>query len=117
MEETDVEVEMDAGLEEGKKVIENAKELERGLKEVFGSSALTTQVKDKGNRVSVKGDGWSFVVRGDVSLVFKPGGASYRIVRDVGDLENVEEKDDGGVSFVFTDEESITLRRGVEHRS
>lgn len=117
MEETDVEVEMDTGAEGGKKVVENAKELERSLKEVFGSSALTTQVEDKGDRVSVKGDGWGLVVRGDVSLVFKPGGASYRIVRDVDNLENVEQKDDGGVSFVFADGERMTLRRGVEHRS
>lgn len=115
MEGTDVEVEMNTDAGDTETVVEKAEELERELKEVFGSSALTTQVKEEGDRVSVNGDGWGFVVRGDESLVFKPGGAAYRIVRDMDDLETVEQKDDGGVSFVFADEK-ITLRRGVEHR-
>jgi superoxide dismutase len=94
----------------------DAEELESALKEVFGSSALTTHVEDEGDRVSVKGDGWGFVVRRDGTLVFEPGGTAYRIVRSTDALETVEQKDDGGVSFVFADE-SITLSRGVEHRA
>ena len=103
------------GREDGEKA-NNAEELERVLKDFFGGSALTTQIEDEGDRVSVKGDGWGFVVGRDGSLVFKPGGTAYRIVRSIDDLETVEEKDDGGVSFVFADER-ITPRRGVEHRA
>ena len=96
-------------------VARDAETLERGLKELFGISALATRIDDDGDRVVVNGDGWEFVVRDDGSLVFKPGGSAYRIVRGIDALERVE-NEGKGVSFVFGNEK-ITLRRGVEHRA
>ena len=106
--DVNVEVETD----EGTTVVDEARELESRLKRTFGNAALTTRVEEEGERVVVTGDGWKFIARGD-DVVFVPGGASYRIVRSVEDLESVEH--DGDVVFDFGDEQ-IALRRGVEHR-
>jgi len=112
MEDIEVEVKTDDGAE----VVENARELQRRLKRTFGNAGLTTRIEEQGERVVVNGDGWQFTARRDETVVFKPGGTPYRIVRDANALESVEKNDaDGGVVFVFEDEE-ITLRRGVEHR-
>ncbi|MDZ7687694.1 MAG: hypothetical protein U5J64_03055 [Halobacteriales archaeon] len=112
--DADMEVEI-TKQDEPSEVARDAEALERGLKELFGSSALTTDIEEKDDRVSVNGDGWGFVVRGDGSLVFKPGGSAYRIVRSTDALEKVENEGEG-VSFVFGNEK-IKLRRGVEHRA
>lgn len=89
-------------------------ELEQGLKQVFGDSAFATRVEEDGDRVVVDGESWKFVARRSGRLVFKPGGAAYRLVRRTEDLEAVE-SDGDNVSFVFDDEE-IVLGRGVGHR-
>lgn len=115
--ETDVEVEMMEDLDEVEKVVVTMEDLERGMKEMFGGWALTTRIEKERNRVVVAGDGWQFSFEGDGRLVFKPDGASYRLVRSVEGLESVgheEGDEEKAVSFVFP-EEKITLRRGVEH--
>lgn len=118
MDETDADIDVEVEItkqDEPGEVARDAEALERSLKELFGSSALTMDVEEKDDRVSVNGDGWGFVVRGNGSLVFKPGGTAYRIVRSTDALEKVE-NDGEGISFVFGNEK-ITLRRGVEHRA
>ncbi|MGK2230735.1 MAG: hypothetical protein ACI9QA_000895 [Methanobacteriota archaeon] len=109
--EQDVSVEVEE--DDGVTVVEEARELERRLKKEFGRTALTTRVEDEGESVVVNGDGWQFTARGD-EVVFKPAGTPYRNVRNVADLEAVG-KEDGGVTFVFGDEEFV-LGKGVEHR-
>lgn len=109
-ENVEVEVETD----DGREVVEDARELESRLKRTFGRSALTTRVEEEGERVVVNGDGWQFVARGD-EVVFKPGGTAYREVRSAAELQAVE-SDGEGIVFVFADEE-FKLHRGVEHRA
>jgi len=114
-EEVEVEVEVEVETEEGVETVEGPRDLERRLKDGFGRSALTTSVEDDGGTVVVNGDGWRFEARAaGEELSFKPGGASYRIVRDAADLETVE-RDGDGMVFVFADE-TITLGQGIEHR-
>ncbi len=112
----DENVEVEVETDEGATVVESARELQRRLKNAFGTAALTTRIEEEGERVVVNGDGWQFTARRDDTVVFKPGGTSYRIVRDANALESVStDSETEEVVFVFADEE-IVLRRGVEHR-
>lgn len=110
----DIEVEVETS--DGAEVAENARELQRRLKNAFGRAALTTRIEEEGERVVVNGDGWQFTARRDDTVVFKPGGTPYRIVRDADALESVE-TDDSTEEVVFRfEDETVVLRRGVEHR-
>lgn len=117
MEETDADVEVEVKTDEGATLVEEARTLQKRLKETFGGSALTSRIEDEGASVIVNGDGWQFTARGggDGELVFKPGDTAYRIVRPVGTLNRVE-RDGEAIVFVFDDGESFTLKKGMEHR-
>jgi len=112
--EAEVEVEV---VDEGRKVVEEARKLQKRLKKTFGRSALTSRVEDEGGSVVINGDGWQLTPRGggDGEIVFRPGDTAYRTVRPVERLKRVD-RDGDAITFAFEDGESFTLKKGLEHR-
>lgn len=99
--------------EEGRKEVSETRELLTEVKELFGRSALTTEVEDA-DHVRVNGNDWQVQVGRDGELAFKPAGASLRFVRRATELREVRQEP-RSVSFVFQDE-VLTVGRGLEHR-
>lgn len=117
MEKPDTGLEVEVKTDEGATLVEVVRALQKRLREAFGTSGLTSRVKDEGASVIANSDGWQFTARGrrDGEVVFDLGEAVYRVVRPVERLNRVGREGDT-IAFVFGDRELPPLGSGTGHR-
>lgn len=110
MTDNDIEIRSENGLTE----ISDSGEFLEEVKVLFGKTALSTEVREREN-VLVNGDDWQVKLSADGDIVFKPGGASLRFIRNIQELEKVKQGAKR-LSFIF-ENETITVSKGIEHRT